>query len=129
MELTDLGRETYVSITTFKRDGTAVSTPVWVAREDGRLLVWSAESSWKVKRIRRDGHVRLAACSARGVVRGEAIDATATIVEETATVERLLAAKYRLSYRAIRLFNAAVRFVRRRPAGRSVTIAISPPTV
>ena len=40
-----LARERYISLTTFKADGTAVSTPVWVVSDDGqRLLVWTGES-------------------------------------------------------------------------------------
>ena len=95
MGTTELANERYLSITTFKRDGTPVSTPVWVAADDGTLLVHSEANSWKVKRIRRDGHVRIAPCNARGIARGEAVDADATIVEETATVSKLLARKLR----------------------------------
>lgn len=122
----NLSDERYVSITTFKRDGTPVSTPVWVVGEDGNLLVWSAASAWKVKRIRRDGHVQLAPCNARGVVQGEAVDGDATIDEDTDTVARLLTRKYGLVYRGIRAFNAFVRVLRRRPPGQSVTIRIRP---
>jgi PPOX class probable F420-dependent enzyme len=48
MEPKDLAQEKYVSLTTFKRDGTPVSTPVWCAGDDGRLLVWTGASTWKV---------------------------------------------------------------------------------
>jgi PPOX class probable F420-dependent enzyme len=126
MDTTTLAQERYVSITTFKRDGTPVSTPVWVAGEDGTLLVWSAAGSWKVKRIRRDGHVRVAPCSVRGAVRGPAVDADATILDETATVSALLARKYGLVYRAVGLLNAAIRRLRGRAPSPSVTIRITP---
>ena len=126
MALVDLGDETYVSITTFKRDGTPVSTPVWVARDDGRLLIHSAANSWKVKRIRRDKHVQLAACSAGGKVRGDAFDGEAVILADTARVEALEARKYGLMYRLTRRFTAAMRWLRRKPAEESVTIAVTP---
>ena len=126
MELRDLGSERYLSITTFKRDGTPVSTPVWVVAEGDGLLVWTGAKTWKAKRIRRDAHVQVAACSARGAVRGPSLDATATVLEETANVERLLLAKYPVGYRLLRFANTAVRLVRRRPPGRSVTIALAP---
>ena len=64
MDSAALAKEPFVSITTFKRDGTPVSVPVWCAADNGRLLVFSEADSWKVKRIRRDAHVRLAPCSA-----------------------------------------------------------------
>ena len=54
-----LARERYISLTTFKRDGGAISTPVWIASDDGtRLLIWwSGAGTWKVKRSRRNPHV------------------------------------------------------------------------
>jgi PPOX class probable F420-dependent enzyme len=83
-----LATEPFVSITTFRRDGTPVSVPVWCAADHGALLVFSAADSWKVKRIRRDAHVRLAPCSTRGRPRGPAVDADASLVEETARSKR-----------------------------------------
>ena len=83
MDSTALAKEPFVSITTFRRDGTPVSVPVWCAADNGSLLVFSEADSWKVKRIRRDPHVRLAPCSARGTRRGPAVDADASLVEET----------------------------------------------
>jgi hypothetical protein len=118
--------EPFISITTFKRDGTPVSTPVWVAGDDGRLLVHSAANTWKVKRIRRDGHVRVAPCGATGKVRGEAFDAEATILADTALVKALEVRKYGLIYRVIGLFRAISRGLRRRPTPESVTIEIVP---
>jgi PPOX class probable F420-dependent enzyme len=126
MTLSDLAQERYVSLTTFKRDGTPVSTPVWAAGDDGRLLVHSAADSWKVKRIRRDGHVRVSACGPGGKVRGEAVDAEATILADTAHVEALEARKYGLMYRVVRLVTGVARAVRRQPTPESVTIAIAP---
>ena len=88
----------YLSLTSFKRDGTAVTTPVWFVADDGRLLVETDADSYKVKRIRRDPHVRIALCNARGQLRGEELDAEATILpdSERARVERMLAEKYRI---------------------------------
>ena len=88
----------YLSLTSFKRDGTAVATPVWFVADDGRLLVETDADSHKVKRIRRDPHVRIALCNARGQLRGEEFDAEATILpdSERARVEQMLAEKYRI---------------------------------
>jgi uncharacterized protein len=126
MAFAELANEKYVSVTTFRRDGTPVSTPVWVVGEDGRLLVHTAAASWKVKRIRRDPHVRVTPCSATGKPRGEAVDAEATLLPETAAVEELLAKKYGLTYKLVSGVNAVIRFVRRRSPVPSVTISIAP---
>jgi hypothetical protein len=83
-----------------------------VAGENGNLLVISDAESWKVKRIRRDGHVRVAPCSARGVAREEAIEADATIDADTTTVEKLLAQTYGWIYRAYIRFSALTRTLR-----------------
>ncbi len=127
MTLLDLADEKYVSLTTFKRDGTPVATPVWVVGDDGRLLVHSAARTWKVKRIRRDGHVRVAGCSFKGKPHGDSFEGDATIVADTTRVEALEARKYGIVYRLVRGITATVRRVRRKPDEESVTIAISPP--
>jgi PPOX class probable F420-dependent enzyme len=122
-----LATEPFVSITTFKRDGTPVSVPVWCAADNGSLLVFSEADSWKVKRIRRDAHVRLAPCSARGAPRGPAVDADASLVAETTTVQALLARKYGWAwrgYRALMLLTAAGRRLRRQAPRPWLTIRI-----
>lgn len=124
MDLLDLGNEKYVSLTTFKRDGTPVSTPVWVTRDDGRLLIHSAAQSWKVKRIRRDQHVLVAGCGFNGNVHGETLHGQATLLADTARVQELEARKYGFVYRLIRGFTAVNRRLRRKPDVESVTIAI-----
>lgn len=126
MGLVDLGEERYVSVTTFKRDGTPVSTPVWVAGDDGRLLIHTGADSWKVRRIRRDNHVRVAGCSVNGKVHGEVFDGEATILTDTSRVQALEARKYGLVYRLFRRFNAMNRRLRRKPDEQSVTIAVVP---
>ncbi len=57
---TDLAAETYVSLTTYKRDGTPKALPVWiVGAGGGRLAFVTSHESWKVKRIRNDPRVAL----------------------------------------------------------------------
>jgi PPOX class probable F420-dependent enzyme len=88
----------YLSLTSFRRDGTAVATPVWFVADDGRLLVETDADSYKVKRIRRDPHVQVATCDARGRLRGRRVDATAEILPESerAYAEELIGRKYRI---------------------------------
>ncbi len=82
----DVQRERYVSLLTYKRDGSEVATPIWFAPdpEDDRLLwMYTNGESWKVKRIRnQDGRARVAACDVRGKVHGEWVDAKARIVDD-----------------------------------------------
>lgn len=86
----------YVLLTTFRKDGTPVPTPVWAARDGESLVVWTVSDSGKVKRIRRDGAVTLAPCTARGTPTGDAIDGRAEL-QDAAGTERsrsLIAGKY-----------------------------------
>ena len=65
-----LAAERYVTLTTYKRDGTPVATPVWIAaRPDGALCFTTDPQSWKVKRLQRNPQVTVQACGLRGQVR------------------------------------------------------------
>jgi len=84
--------ERYVSLETFRKDGSGVKTPVWATPLDGTLVVFSEASSYKVKRLRNDPKVRVAACDVRGNVRGEWIEGTGRVIEDPAHIARALAA-------------------------------------
>src|SRR5512133_4259138 len=89
-DTTTLAKEPFINITTFKRDGTPVATPVWCVGDNGSLLVYTEADSGKVKRIRRKPHVTVAPCNFRGKPRGPAADADAVLVEGAAEVGALL---------------------------------------
>jgi PPOX class probable F420-dependent enzyme len=96
-----LGAERYVLLTTFRKDGRAVPTPVWMARDGHELFCYSAPDAGKVKRIRRDGAVRVGPCTARGKPTGDQVPGRARLLDEPATRHalRLLARKYGLLFR------------------------------
>lgn len=97
----EIGRSRYVSLTTYRRDGTAVPTPVWHVVNGGELFVVSEAAAWKVKRIRNNSHVVVTVCGLRGTIAPGAPSAqgTARLLDEaeTAVARRLLARKYLLS--------------------------------
>jgi PPOX class probable F420-dependent enzyme len=84
-DLDRLGTGKYVLLTTFRRDGRAVGTPVWVVRDGGALGAWTARDSGKVKRLRNSGRVTVAACDARGNARGAAVAGHAELLDEAGT--------------------------------------------
>lgn len=91
-----LGAGKYLLLTSFRKNGTPVATPVWVVRDGDALGAWSAADAWKVKRIRARADVLVGPCDVRGNPTGDQIPATAEIVD-SATTERyrqLLARKY-----------------------------------
>ncbi|SMH28558.1 hypothetical protein SAMN06295885_0204 [Rathayibacter oskolensis] len=102
--LSALADESFVSLTTFRRSGVGVSTPVWISRDGTELIVTTPRKSGKVKRLRNDPRVTLVPCDRRGRVKEGAavVEGSARIVSDEETVERLgkvFARKYRLEYR------------------------------
>ena len=95
MGLGDLARAEYVNLATFRRNGQEVRTPVWIAPDGGRLVVYTNATSGKVKRIRAGGRVRLAPCSYKGDVRGDWVEAHARMLDAPAERDRALAAVVR----------------------------------
>jgi uncharacterized protein len=91
-DLVDLDRHRYLSLATFRGNGTEVATPVWFAAAEGRLYVVTAGESGKVKRLRRSSRARMAPSDARGRVRGEWREGSARILTEPHTIERAHAA-------------------------------------
>lgn len=102
--LIDLGDENFVSLTTFRKTGEGVSTPVWIAREGDTLIVTTPRTSGKVKRLRNNSRVELRPCNRTGKVADDApvVTATAEIIDDPDAVERMsetFLAKYKLEYR------------------------------
>lgn len=104
MGFAELRDKKYLSLETFKKSGEGVKTPVWfaadpnadVSTKQARLYVYTIGNTGKVKRIRNNGRVRIAPCTARGQVLGEWAEARAEIVsdEEARRGMALLNKKY-----------------------------------
>lgn len=104
MTFEHVASQPYVALRTFKRDGTGVDTPVWVAPQGERLAVITLEDTWKVKRVRRDPRVELRPCDRRGrVPEGAPVwRGTATVTADPAevfAVKQAIGAKYGWWYR------------------------------
>ena len=99
--LDEIGASRYVSLRTYRRDGTGVATPVWHVLDGGELIVVSEAAAGKVKRIRNDSRVVVTVCDFRGRVAAGAPSAegTARLLDEAGTRagRALLARKYLLS--------------------------------
>jgi uncharacterized protein len=100
----------YISLETFKKNGEGVRTPVWFVLHNDALYLYTEADSLKVKRIRKDPHVRVAVCTIRGRVEGPWIHGTASIIDgdERRLADRLLDRKYFLK----RVFNWLTRMHR-----------------
>jgi len=89
--LAHLDREAYLNLATFRRSGVAVETPVWFAAHAGRLYVFTEGAAGKVKRLRANPAIRIAACGVRGRLKGAWLPGQARRIDDAAT----LAAAYR----------------------------------
>ncbi|MEV8097124.1 PPOX class F420-dependent oxidoreductase [Kitasatospora sp. NPDC085879] len=96
--LVRLASGSYLLVTTYKKDGTTVPTPVWVVRDGDALGIWTVADSWKVRRIRNRADVLVGPCDVRGRPTGEQVPGTAEICgrEKTAAYRTLLRQKYGL---------------------------------
>jgi PPOX class probable F420-dependent enzyme len=99
---TPLDNESYISLASFRKNGTLVETPVWVAPLDGKLVVFTLRETHKVKRVQNNPAVRVAKCDVRGKVLGEWHEGTCKIVTDAQHEKRAYAAlrkKYGLMMR------------------------------
>jgi len=114
---TPLDHERYISLETFRKDGTGVKTPVWAAPLDGRLVIVTDGTSYKVKRLRNNPKCRAAASDGRGKVKGPWHDGQCRILEDRGHVERAHAAlvhKYGWQMRLLDFFSRLGRRIGRR---------------
>lgn len=132
--LLSLGDEQFVSLTTFRKSGIGVATPVWVAptaepadADDAAgagLVVTTISTTGKAKRIRNDRHVQLVGCARSGQVAPDAVpvDAQATLVTDPAQVQELSRALRRKYGLLFALFTLAGRLPRKNKGERVMIV-------
>lgn len=86
--LEELAAERYVSLVTFRRNGNAAATPIWVAAHNGKLYAVTNGTSVKMKRLKANDQIRLAACDARGRVHGKWTEGHGRQVDDVALMQR-----------------------------------------
>ncbi|MDZ4234005.1 MAG: PPOX class F420-dependent oxidoreductase [Dietzia sp.] len=108
-----VGEAKFVSLVTYKRDGSAVGAPMWVARDGADLVMWTPTDTWKVKRARRDPRVVLIRSGRVGKVDPVEPCLLGTVVvedapETVAKVEQLMRRKYGLEFVLVTTIEAVV---------------------
>ncbi|HMP42099.1 MAG TPA: PPOX class F420-dependent oxidoreductase [Roseiflexaceae bacterium] len=88
----------FMNLTTFRKNGHPMPTPVWFAQEGDRLVVMTTANAGKIKRIRAHSRVEIGPCDRRGMPLGPSVPATARILSaaEGVHADRLLSRKYGL---------------------------------
>ncbi|MEV7128569.1 PPOX class F420-dependent oxidoreductase [Streptomyces sp. NPDC093260] len=121
--LARLGSGKYLLLTSYRKNGTPVSTPVWVVRDGAALGAWTVADSYKVRRIRNRADVLVGPCDVRGNPTGDQIPATAEITgpATTARYRGLIARKYGIVGR-LTLLGSRLRRGERGTVGIRVTL-------
>lgn len=100
-----LQNQTFCLLTTYRRDGTPVATPMWFALQGETVLLATKGRSGKVRRLRANPQVTIGPCNGSGHPRGPQWEAQGEILEDPAAhqeVEALLLARYGLKRRLLR---------------------------
>lgn len=107
-ELDRLAAEKYVMVTTFRKNGTPVATPVWAARDGDELVLWSQREAGKIKRIRNNPEVVVQACDLRGkTTHGAEVPGKARLLDDDVTerVRSTIARKYGITGQVTMFFS------------------------
>ena len=114
-----LSDEKYIRVTTFKKDGTEVSTPTWVvALVDGKIGFYTSSTSGKAKRLKNNPNVIVQPSDSRGRAKPETVPVTGTAVvvagPERDTIYQKVVAKYGFMTKVTRFLAKVGGFVKRK---------------
>ena len=102
-----LHRHHYANLTTFRKSGEAIQTPVWFAERDGRIYIMTPMGSGKAKRVRNNGKVLIGPADISGRPLGATIEAQARLLSD--------AEEIKIAYHALDekygLFKAVIDFI------------------
>jgi uncharacterized protein len=128
--MNELDRARYISLTTFKRDGSPVSSAVWITGADGTYVFTTGATAWKTKRLSRNPSVEARVCTMRGQVKPSATRyvGTGTVAgspDAVAAAERALATKYGWQFKATKLVDGIAKRFGRDTGREPVAIQLS----
>lgn len=125
VDISSLAASKYLSLTTYRKNGDAVATPVWLVRDGDVLNVITQKNSGKVKRIRNNAQVLLAPCDARGRIQGESVPGMATLLDDQRSAEVAKRIKARYGLLGALLMWRGERAARKNPDAGQIGIAIT----
>ncbi len=104
----DLDSARYVALTTFKKDGTPIATPVWITGSNGIYAFTTGDNAWKSKRLNNNPEVAVQVSDFRGRVKPNTRVYTGTgrvdpSTEGIAAVEQELTEKYSWQFKLTQL--------------------------
>jgi PPOX class probable F420-dependent enzyme len=116
----------FIRLTTFRRSGVAVPTPVWFVLDGDALLVTTMDSTGKAKRLRHTPRVTVCVSDRRGNVKGPEFEATAELLpgDAAADVRQQVTKRYGLQGRIMLTVVHAITSARSRTPRNPVGIRI-----
>jgi len=107
-----LAKQQFINLTTYRKSGQPVATPVWFALDGDRLVGTSQPHTGKIKRIRNNPKVAVAPSTMSGKPLGDPIDGVARLLmpEEFAAAQEALKRKYGFQFRLMMWFAKARHF-------------------
>ena len=101
--LTLLKNGSHISIKTFRKNGEGAATPVWFLEEKEKFFICTGGATYKVKRIRNNPEIQIAASDASGNLKGEYFEGKAEILakDEVDPIYTL----FRKKYNGFRMWN------------------------
>ena len=93
----------HINIKTFRKNGEGAATPVWFLEDKDKFYICTGGATYKVKRIRNNPEVQIAASDASGNLKGEYFEGKARILakNEVDPINTL----FRKKYSGFRLWN------------------------
>lgn len=113
----------FIVLTTYRRNGVGVPTPVWFAHVDGVLYVTTGADAGKVKRLRANPVVQVAVSDRVGTVLGPAISGRGRVLErdEDVSARTALQQKYGAQFTTL-----TAQMDANRPPGSRIYLVIVP---
>jgi uncharacterized protein len=110
--MSELRDARYISLTTYKRDGDGVATPVWIAQAGETYLFTTGDTAWKTRRLLNNPNVTVSVSDLRGRVAPGATIYTGTgavksDAEAVAAAEQAIAEKYGWQFKATKVVDRA----------------------
>ncbi len=96
INLTQLKNGSHISIKTFRKNGEGATTPVWFLEDKDKIYICTGGATYKVKRIRNNPEVQIAASDGSGNLKGDFFEGKARILakDEVDTIYTLFRKKY-----------------------------------
>jgi PPOX class probable F420-dependent enzyme len=97
----NLAGQQFMSLTTFRKSGVGVVTPVWFVDVGDRLIFTTDPQAGKIKRIRNHSRVTVAPCKFNGTLLGPAAEGQARLLaeHEFGAAKQAFRGKYGLQFR------------------------------